>query len=85
MTNKNEKLYDDLVYFCWCGYLADDSILLLKTREEYEKFLIEAKYHFGDCTKDAITCLRCILHRCEIAAQQLYNYLDLDKYQKEGK
>jgi hypothetical protein len=80
MTNKNEKLYEDLVYFCWLRWGSDDCILLLKTREEYEKFLIEAKYHFGDCTKDSISCLRCILHRCEIEAQQLYNYLDLDSY-----
>jgi len=83
IENKNKKLYEDLVYFCWVNYVEyDNSILLLKTREEYENFLKSAQVHMGDCTKDACSCLRCVLQKCEIQAQQLYNYLDLDRYEK---
>lgn len=73
--NFEEKLFNKLVYYCWCQYMEENNFMTTKIHEKYLRFVDDAKIHFGDCTLDATSCMRCVLNKCEIEAQKLYNYI----------
>ena len=68
--------YDKLLFYCWCVYMEEDNFISVSAHQKYERFIKDSLVHFGDCTWDATSCMRCALHRCEIEAQRLLNYLD---------
>ena len=70
------EIYDKLLYYCWCvRFEKDEDFMLTKTHDAYKEFLTQTETHDGDCTLQAISCMRCHLQACEIEAQKLYNYL----------
>ena len=58
--------------------MEEEDFLSISINEKYERFREDAGIHFGDCTYDATSCMRCVLHRCEIETQRLYNYIKND-------
>jgi len=79
----NKEIYKKLLYYVWCKHCERESFEYISTHEEFEEFLKSTDEHFGDCTKDACTCSRCVLQTCEVEATRLYKYLFLDKYHGE--
>lgn len=70
------EIYDKLLYYCWCvRFEKDEDFMLTKTHDAYKEFLTQTETHDGDCTLQAVSCIRCHLQACEIEAQKLYNYL----------
>lgn len=70
------EIYDRLLYYCWCvRFEKDEDFMLTKTHDAYKEFLTQTETHDGDCTLQAVSCMRCHLQACEIEAQKLYNYL----------
>ncbi len=72
----SREIYDRLLYYCWCvRFEKDEDFMLTKTHDAYKEFLTQTETHDGDCTLQAVSCMRCHLQACEIEAQKLYNYL----------
>jgi hypothetical protein len=70
------EIYDRLLYYCWCvRFEKDEDFMLTKTHDAYKEFLTQVEIHDGDCTLQAVSCMKCHLQACEIEAQKLYNYL----------
>ena len=76
---KNE-IYKKLLYYSYCRHSDIYDFELLTSHDLFDKFMEDTNEHFGDCTKDACTCCRCVLQELEIEATRLYRYLFLDKY-----
>ena len=79
----NKEIYDDLLYYVWCKNFDIEGFEYIKTHDAFEEFLKDTGEHYGDCTRDARPCSRCILQRLEVEATRLYKYLFLDEYHSE--
>ena len=78
-----KEIYDRLLYYTWCKRSDIEDFEYCKYHVQFEEFLKDTDVHFGDCTKDACSCQRCVLQMLEVEATRLYKYLFLDEYHKE--
>ena len=68
-----EEMYERLKYLMYCK-MYEIEVKVCESYHQYQKFLIGASFHMGDCTKESGSCLRCQLNEIEIEAQ---NALDM--------
>lgn len=73
-TFTKEQMYERMKYCVWCFELGQN-IKSCSSHLAYQGFLKDTKYHFGDCTKEPCSCLRCQLHEIEIEAQNIVDLM----------
>lgn len=74
---RNSELFDKLMYICWAldrdGRYVD--LRTLKLQDLWKSLKEDADIHSGDCTYVCCTCIRCMLQRYEVDAENLYLFL----------